>query len=97
MKMYKLKDLMVKINELMEIIGVEKISSTDIRCEKEECVLCISYVHNGDIIRVQYMYEVDEDEDDGYFKICRTIKNGEITKRNSLEELIIEVRKMNSK
>ncbi len=94
MKLYNLVELMEKVNELIQIIGADKIKRTHVVCEKEESEVYIHYVDsNKNSMYVQYAYEVDEDEDDGYYKLCRVIRNGERIERGSLEELIELVRK----
>lgn len=96
MKIYNLVELMKIMNNLIQVIGAEKINGTRMECEKDVNRLWISYVDtHGNKMYVQYTYELDIDEEDGYYKQCRVIRNGEKIEKNSLEELVKLIIKYN--
>ena len=96
MIIYNLVELMEIMNKLIQVIGVEKINGTRMECEKGVNRLWISYVDTcGNKMYVQYTYEIDMDEEDGYYKQCRVIRNGENIEKNSLEELVKLIIKYN--
>ena len=96
MKIYNYKELLIRMNMLEEILKGKKIEEVEMQSSEVNSVLNIRYTYDFNKVTIQYICEVDEDEETGYWTKCRIIENSEVIyNEKSLDSLIQKVKAMN--
>jgi len=82
-------NFIIKVNEILNIIGCHNVIDTQIDMNKDVNVFNVKFKINENIFNVRYVCEKDEDEESGYYFKCLLYSKNSIIKRyNCINELI---------